>query len=350
MRKFIFSFFWCALFISMSNGVTNAQEVNQYKWLHQTPQGNTLRWVKMWDANNWYAVGYGATFMKTTNAGASWYLRDNIYKDASQGYELLYDAYFIDMNTGWASGNGGKIMKTTNAGVTWDTSGFAVSSSATWYGLYFMNANTGFAAGTSSGRAAMTTDGGATWTQMGTIPSATYYNVYAKDANNVIVTSTSGNIRKTTDGGTTWSLISTGTSATIYRVNFMDANTGYVCGSSSAIRFTTDFGDTWTSTNTGVAASTFYDIDFSSGPVPPGYTEDFSSVTFPPTGWTSQSELGSEVWERTTSQFVSSPASAFMDYQATGGDDWLITPQWNIIAGDSLVFYLRKAIYNHLHT
>lgn len=342
MRKFIFSFFWCVLFISMTFGVINAQEVNQYKWLHQTPQGNTLRWVKMWDANNWYAVGYGATFMKTTNAGASWYLRDNIYKDATGGYELLYDAYFIDMNTGWAGGNGGKIMKTTNAGVTWDTSGFAVSTSATWYGLYFMNANTGFAAGTSSGRVAMTTDGGATWTQMGTPPSATYYNVYAKDVNNVIATSTSGNIRKTTDGGTTWSTISTGTSATLYRVNFMDANTGYVSGSSSAIRFTTDFGDTWTSTNTGVASSTFYDIDFSTGPVPPGYTEDFTSVTFPPTGWTSQSVLGAAQWVRTTSQFVSSPASAFMDYQATGGDDWLITPQWNIVAGDSLVFYLRK--------
>lgn len=344
MGKFIFSLFWCALFICLSSGLGKAQEVNQYKWLHQTPQGNTLRWVKMWDANNWYAVGYGATFMKTSNAGASWYIRDNIYKDATQGYELLYDAYFIDMNTGWAGGNGGKIMKTTNAGVTWDTSIVAVSSGATWYGLYFINANTGFAAGTSSGRVAMTTDGGATWTQMGTIPSATYYNVYAKDVNNVIATSTSGNIRKTTDGGTTWTQISTGTSATIYRVNFLDANTGYVSGSSSAIRYTTDFGDTWTSTNTGVASSTFYDIDFSSSSLPsPTLNQLFSDVTFPPTGWTSANLLGTKQWNRSTTSPFSAPAAALSDWETTGGFDWLITNQNTVYGGDSLTFQLRRS-------
>ncbi len=344
MRRFFFSLFWCAIFITISVSLLSAQEVNQYKWLHQSPQGNTLRWVRMWDANNWYAVGYGATFMRTTNAGSTWFIRDNIYKDASGGYELLYDAYFINMNTGWAGGNGGKIMKTTNGGDTWDTSVVAVSSSATWYGLYFLDANTGFAAGTSSGRVAMTTDGGATWTQMGTPPSATYYNVYAKDANNVIATSTSGNVRRTTDGGTTWTTISTGTSATLYRVNFVDANTGYVCGSSSAIRYTTNFGTTWTSTNTGVASSTFYDIDFQNMTLPsPTLNEDFTSTTFPPTGWSSANLLGTKQWNRSTTSAYSSPACALSDWETTGGYDWLVTNSNAVFAGDSLSFWLRRS-------
>lgn len=268
MRRSFFSLFWCTMLFLVTFSIVNAQDNNIYKWLHQSPQGNTLRWVRMWDANNWYAAGYGATFMKTSNAGTTWTIQNNIWLDASDGYELVYDAYFINMNTGWMSGNSGKIIKTTDGGVTWDTNGSAVSSSATWYGLYFLDANTGFAAGTSSGRVAMTTDGGATWNQVGTPPSATYYNVYAKDVNNIIATSTSGNIRRTTDGGTTWSTVLTGTSSTLYRVNFLNnGDTGYVCGSSSAIRYTTDFGATWTQTNTGVASSTFYDIDFNGGNV-----------------------------------------------------------------------------------
>ena len=342
MRKSFFSFIGCALFITMTIRVTNAQETNQYKWLHQTPQGNTLRWVKMWDANNWYAVGYGATFMKTTNAGTSWFIRDNIYKDNTGGYELLYDAYFIDMNTGWAGGNGGKIIKTTNGGNTWDTSIVAISSGATWYGLYFMNANTGFAAGT--GSVVITTDGGDTWTMMGNIPTSTHYDVYAKDENNVIATSITGNIRRTTNGGTNWTTISTGSSATLYRVNFFNANSGYVCGSSSAIRYTTNFGNSWTSTNTGVASSTFYDIDYKSSALPsPTLNEGFENVTFPPTGWSSANLLGANQWSRLTITPNVGTAIAFINYQQFGGYDWLITNSNAVYSGDSLTFWIRRA-------
>jgi photosystem II stability/assembly factor-like uncharacterized protein len=348
MRKFIFSFSWrvfvCLAFLLTGAELSNAQINNQYKWLHQSPQGNTLRYVKMWDANNWYAVGYGATFMKTSNAGATWTVQNNIWMGTSGDYDLAYDAFFVNQNTGWMSGNSGKIVKTTNAGATWDTAGFFGATSATWYGLDFLDANTGFACGTTSGLITKTTDGGATWNQLGTPPSATYYNIYAKDVNNIIATTTTGNIRRTTDGGTTWSTVSTGTSATIYRVNFLDANTGYVCGSSTAIRFTTDFGATWTSTNTGVAASTFYDIDFSSSSLPsPTLDQDFESVTFPPTGWTRVSLLGAKQWSRSTVNPFAGTACAFSDFESTGGYDWLITNSNAVYAGDSLSFWLRRS-------
>ena len=50
----------------------SAQTGQDWKWQNPTPQGNTLRWVKYWDANNWYAIGFAGTFMKTTNAGTTW--------------------------------------------------------------------------------------------------------------------------------------------------------------------------------------------------------------------------------------------------------------------------------------
>ena len=297
----------------------------------------------MWDANNWYAAGLGGNFMKTTNGGSTWNFSDFVGGFSSTGiYNTIYDGHFFDLNNGFLCGGSGKVYKTTNAGASWDST-TAIASGVTWYDMHWINSTTGFLSGTTSGRVAMTTDGGNSWAMMGTIPTGTYYNVYAKDANNVITTTTGGNIRKTTDGGTTWSTISTGASATLYRIHFLDANTGYVSGTSTAIRYTTDFGDTWTSTNTGVASSTFYDIDFSSGSLPsPTLNQLFTDVTFPPTGWTSSNSTGSEVWERSTSEFVSSPASAYISYQGTYGSDWLVTTQNSVFAGDSLVFWLAR--------
>ena len=60
-----------ALFFLLFTVSLIGQEYQDWKWLHEKPQGNTLRYVKMWDANNWYILGYSGTFMKTTDGGAS---------------------------------------------------------------------------------------------------------------------------------------------------------------------------------------------------------------------------------------------------------------------------------------
>jgi hypothetical protein len=70
--------------------------------------------------------------------------------------------------------------------------------------------------------------------------------------------------------------------------------------------------------------------------------ENFDGTTFPPTGWVSQSVLGTNTWGRSTLQFRSSPASAFVNYQSTGGNDWLFTPSNLISGGDSLEFFFKK--------
>ena len=91
----------------------DGQPINgsNWEWLHQTPQGNTLRWVKMWDASTWYAVGEGGTFMKTTDGAATWTVKIWINGGGStdSNYDL-YDAHFFDMNTGVAVGQNGKIV------------------------------------------------------------------------------------------------------------------------------------------------------------------------------------------------------------------------------------------------
>ena len=150
--------FLILLFFVSSYYNSFAQVNNQFKWVHPKPQGNYLRWVKRFDANNWYAVGYGGTFMKTNNVGSTWTVVNNIPGVGSSGNNIaLYDAHFFDLNTGIVCGSYGKISRTTNGGTSWNTMTVA---SSTWYDLYFINSNTGFVAGTSSNKVYKTTNKG----------------------------------------------------------------------------------------------------------------------------------------------------------------------------------------------
>ena len=57
------------LFLTLLTTLTFAQTDPNIKWLHPSPQGWDLFWMKMWDANNWYLAGGYGMFLKTTDAG-----------------------------------------------------------------------------------------------------------------------------------------------------------------------------------------------------------------------------------------------------------------------------------------
>jgi len=340
MKKFFSMLFTLVLLVGLTN--LDAQINQDWKWSHPGPQGNTIRWAKMMDSVNWYAVGYAGTFMKSTNAGTSW----SIYTNAGgwqpsfygQG-RILYSGWFFNMNTGLVCGSSGWIARTTNGGLNWDS--IASPTTNALYGLHFSNSTTGYAGG-ASGTVLKTTDAGLTWTALTTGITTTIYNIFS-GLGFVLAPTTAGNVRFSTDDGTTWATSYTGTSFTVYDANFIDANTGMVCGTSGNIKITTNAGVNWTSVNSA-STSTLYEL-FStvsvSAPSTP-YYEGFESTTFPPTGWRAVSILGANTWVRSTSQFYAGTASAFINYESTGGDDYLITPKWTIATGDSLVFWWKN--------
>ncbi len=257
--KSFFRFFSLLLLLGFIS--VEAQQSTNWQWLHPQPQGNQIRYVKAWDSNNWYLMGFSGTFMKTTDGGATWFFHHRAGYPNVLGYTgNIYDAHFFDMNNGVSVGSAG-ITRTSNGGVTWDSvAGLPVA--ATWYQVTFENNLVGYAAGTSSGRLAKTTDGGATWTLNTIIPSGTYYDVYSK-GDTVIVATTAGNIRRSTDGGATWTQISTGATMTPYRLLFTSPEVGYYVGTSGYARKTTDNGVTWSSlTPNAGTTTTFYDIDY----------------------------------------------------------------------------------------
>ena len=356
MKK-LFTFFILALFVSFSSdGFT---QTAPWSWMHPTPQGNTVRYIKYWDANNWYAVGYAGLFMKTTNAGANWTWKNiamGQYSNSGQA-NTCYGAYFFNMNTGIILGTGNTvsgangIYRTTNGGTTFDTTNVVPWVSGTFYFAYFVNNNLGFAGCTVAPYIYRTTNGGISWTGLAT-PTVTAYDVYASDSLNIIIANASGNVRKSTDGGATWTTYLTGTSATLYRMVFANPNVGFTVGGSTAasiFRYTTNGGVNWTTpANTGLPASTFYDIDyrFSSTPLTP-FLETFTSATFPPTGWT----IDGTYWLRydSTAYGVGSGGSAKYNFWAssTGIMDTLKSPTFTATsAGDSLLLDVAYQPYS----
>lgn len=355
MKKLL-TFFMLALFVSFS--FDGFAQTAPWVWQHPTPQGNTLRWVKYWDANNWYAVGYTGTFMKTTNAGANWTWKNNAlgqYSTSNQA-NWCYGAYFMNQNTGIILGQGNStsgangIYRTTNGGTTFDTTNVVPYNSGTFYFASFVNNNLGYAGCTAAPYVYRTTNGGASWTGL-TSPTVTAYDVYAADSLNIIIANASGNVRKSTDGGATWTTILTGASATLYRMVFANANTGFTAGGSTAasmFRYTTNGGLNWTTpANTGLGASVMYDIDVrnvstSAGPLK--LDEGFEGSTFPPTGWSTIHVLGTSTWVSSTSYFHSGAQSAFITYETAGAENWLVTKKvTGISATDSLVFWWKNA-------
>ena len=70
--------------------------------------------------------------------------------------------------------------------------------------------------------------------------------------------------------------------------------------------------------------------------------EGFELPTFPPVGWQAIDVFGPEVWLRSTMIPHAGAASAFCLYEqaAAYGEDWLIMPKFNVVATDSLHFWL----------
>lgn len=339
MKRFLL-FSFTLLLILLFQNISYCQINQDMKWTHPSPQGNTLRFVKALSATEWITVGYNGTFMHTTNSGTNW----TFYTNAggltpTNTFNSLYDGWFFNASTGLVCGANGYIARTTNAGLNWTpiTSGKTI----TLYGMHFADANIGFIG--CADTILKTTNGGLNWNIIPLGVTATVYNIFALDENHIYVPSTSGNIYISTNGGTNWVKDSTG-SGTFYDINFADANTGVVCGSGGVVKVTTNGGTNWTTVSTGVS-STNYRVNLTSSALRASLNEGFDGATFPPTGWKAVSVLGAaSVWVRSTSQFHSSPASAWITYDAdtvNGGQDWLITPQLTINSGDSLSFWLR---------
>jgi len=240
------------------------QEYTSWKWLHQKPQGCTIRWVKLFDANTWYAVGYEGLFMKTTDGGNTWYFHYNagVPIPADRSYNNNYTAHFFDLNTGIVAGGDG-VMRTTDGGVSFQPLAVPMSTSGTVYGAHFINNSVGYVSGSSSINIQRTTDGGLTWNMIDPTGTTTLYDVWSPNDTLILAATTLGNVLRSTDGGVSFATVNVGHTSTNYKLTFKDALNGWVSGSAGKACYTTNGGESWVNVSTGLpTGSAMYDVDY----------------------------------------------------------------------------------------
>lgn len=260
MRKLLLLF---VLAVSMSS-LVYSQTGTDWKWLHPSPQGNTLRSIQAMGATTWYAVGTAGTFMKTTDAGATWtfnHLAGVPFGTSGQSSNA-FDLHFFDLNNGLVCGSTGGIFKTTDGGNTWaPVATNPIANTVTLNQFQFYNATSGFVCG-STGNLAKTTDAGNTWTSVPSGVTTAFGDVWTEDGNTILLATTVGNVRRSTDGGATWATVNTGVSYTVQKIGG-SGSTVMAAGTAGNVRVSTDAGATWAAANTGLAAANVYwDVDY----------------------------------------------------------------------------------------
>ncbi len=324
----------------------SGQTNQDWKWQHPFPQGNIIRYTKVVDPQNWVMVAESGTFIKTTNGGANFTVATNAGTPTPIGNmqsKALYNGWFFDANTGMVCGASGYFARTTNGGTSWDTT-ITLGITNALYGIHFLNNSTGYLCGNGA-KLFKTTNAGLNWTAITVTGfTTTMYNVFALDTNYIWTSLSNGRVGFTTNGGTTWNYPSATFGLSFAQdVNFINQNTGFACGNAGKVYYTTNGGFNWVANWTPGANTLYHLFTETSAPSTQAYFEGFEHPTlFPPVGWTNYNLSGNVVWMRSY-WFHSGAQSAICAFQTTGGgDDWLVTPKWDIQSGDSLVFWLRQ--------
>ncbi|HZW39176.1 MAG TPA: T9SS type A sorting domain-containing protein [Ignavibacteriaceae bacterium] len=241
-----------------------AFNINAQSWTSQVSgTTNTLRHVHFIDANTGWANGSGGILLKTTNGGTNWFTQ-------SSGGNLTVGCYFINSSTGWIAGDDG-VYKTTDGGATLNLQSGPNSTTK----VFFLNQNIGWAVGGVDGTTPVagyifkTTNGGNTWTeQTNNTTWSRFYGVQFVNENTGWVYTESNNLLlKTTNGGNDWQQqLSFGTTKMIRGMYWLNQNTGWLVGRTATtglILKTTDGGANWNEYGTnlpyGLSSVKFFD-------------------------------------------------------------------------------------------
>jgi photosystem II stability/assembly factor-like uncharacterized protein len=258
MKRSLFVFF-----IIYSSFINIFSQSNQdWKWLHPKPQGNAINWFKAWDSNSWYALSGSRTFMKTTNAGASWTIKNDIGSLSPNWFaDKCLDAYFKNMNEGIVLTDKG-ILRTTNGGNTFDTIK-NLGSGSNFRHLFFLNDNVGYAYGSGTKCRYKTTDGGLTW--FDPFPNMWAYqpvmDLYTPNDTLIIILDYANDILRSTDGGQTFTTVYTPASHALIKIAAYSPSVYFIANDEGRIFRSTNAGLNWTtSMSANSVFNDFYDI------------------------------------------------------------------------------------------
>ena len=170
--------------------------------------------------------------------------------------------YFINADTGWAVGEGGAVIKTTNGGQKWIWYESGIENTLRTVAA-INNGQRVIAAG-DGGIIIISEDAGETWN---TIPSGTTDNIWNMQmiTNDIgWMVGEGGTALKTSNGGLNWiQQPMPYPNVPYWDISFLDTLFGYVCSSSGIVLRTTNGGSNWQIQQAGDTRSlyTIYALD-----------------------------------------------------------------------------------------
>ncbi len=194
----------------------------------------------------WYTTAFYSSYtyyvddglFMTTNGGNNW----NFITSYSSSFK------FFDVNNGVMLFQPDVMGKTTNGGYNWSLN---TIGSLTNECMYFLNSQTGFAAGylNNTGVIYKSTNGGVNWTLLNnSFPNNHFKSIYFSDVQNGVsinyVSNGSINCFMTSNGGANWSSANTNLQSPIVSAYFANINTGFVINNYKCAR-TTNRGLNW---------------------------------------------------------------------------------------------------------
>ena len=193
------------------------------------------------DENTGYIGTQGPTGVyKTTNGGVDW---AQLNTGTGTSSNIVYDIKFYDENLGFAMYSSGQVARTTNGGTNW-TAVSAGWGSAAGYEIFVVDSNVIYLCG-GGNRFSKSTNGGVSFTQIGSLGTVTLYSMHFFDENNGFIAGSGGKLYKTTNGGTNFTEIQMPTTATLYTIRFINNDFGLMAGASGFAYYTTDGGNNW---------------------------------------------------------------------------------------------------------
>jgi photosystem II stability/assembly factor-like uncharacterized protein len=242
----------------------------------QADSGGYLRSVAFNNENLGWVGSLSGRLYRTTNSGTNWTRVDTEITPPPVGVcDISVIGDLIMYGSGKYSGPT-NIIKTTNGGLTYENIDMGAYSNYQ-VGVWFLDANTGFAGSRSNivteGSVMLrTTDGGDSWSKVykSFIQSEHVWNIWFVDpltGYGTIERYVAGNgaVIKTTNGGLNWQRIEIPASGTdLDPVAFKDPNTGWVAnhsGGSNGIWQTINGGFNWSLINVGSSIHGIFSVN-----------------------------------------------------------------------------------------
>jgi serine/threonine-protein kinase len=189
-------------------------------------------------------VGDSSSLYYSTN-----YLDSLIQIPLGSGYSF-FGIKFLNSNTGFITGNRGLILKTTNGGLNW--SKVLTNTNEIIFDIAFFSPQKGFAVGW-NGLLLETNNGGDTWHSYKTQLADNYLkSIDINSKGNGLIVGGDGIILHSTNSGDSWNKIDMKTSGGFQKVKYISEDYAIIIGSRGVILVSKDKGNTWNLVDTKI--------------------------------------------------------------------------------------------------